>query len=36
VVAGLPATWQAADRLSPRSVDVLDPVLLDALAGDPA
>jgi hypothetical protein len=36
VVAGLPATWQAADRLSPRPVDVLDPVLLDALAGDPA
>lgn len=30
VVAGLPGIWQAADRLSPREVDVLDPVLLDA------
>ena len=32
VAAGLPATWRVADRLSPRPVDVLDPVLLDALA----
>ena len=31
VVAGLPAVWQAADRLSPRQIDVLDFVLLDAL-----
>jgi hypothetical protein len=34
VAAGLPATWQAADRLSSRPVDVLDPALLDALTGD--
>ena len=34
VAAGLPATWEAADRLSPRPVDVLDPALLDAVAGD--
>jgi hypothetical protein len=32
VVAGLPAVWRAADRLSPRPVDVLDPAVLDALA----
>ncbi|MCU1671471.1 MAG: hypothetical protein JWP40_4398 [Blastococcus sp.] len=31
VVAGLPAVWEAANRLSPRPVDVLDPRLLDAL-----
>jgi hypothetical protein len=31
VVVGLPAVWQAADRLSPRPVDVLDPTLLEAL-----
>lgn len=31
VVAGLPAIWQAAQRLSGRRVDVLDPALLDAL-----
>jgi hypothetical protein len=31
VAAGLPAIWQAADRLSPRPVDVLDPALLAAL-----
>jgi hypothetical protein len=36
VAAGLPAVWQAADRLSPRPVDVLDPALLDALAEDRA
>jgi hypothetical protein len=36
VAAGLSATWAAADRLSPRPVDVLDPALLDALAGDVA
>jgi hypothetical protein len=35
VVAGLPAVWDAAARLAPRPVDVLDPRLLDALeAGD--
>jgi hypothetical protein len=33
VAAGLPAVWQAAQRLSPRRIDVLDPHLLDALAG---
>jgi hypothetical protein len=32
VAAALPAIWQAADRLAARPVDVLDPVLLDALA----
>jgi hypothetical protein len=32
VAAGLPAVWRAADRLSPRPVDVLDPAVLDALA----
>lgn len=31
VAAGLPAIWQAAQRLSSRRVDVLDPALLDAL-----
>jgi hypothetical protein len=31
VVAGLPAVWDAANRLAPRPVDVLDPRLLDAL-----
>ncbi len=31
VAAGLPAVWQAADRLAPRPLDVLDPVLLAAL-----
>jgi hypothetical protein len=32
VAAGLPAVWAAADRLAPRPVDPLDPVLLAALA----
>lgn len=32
VVAGLPALWQAAERLSPREIDVLDSELLQALA----
>jgi hypothetical protein len=32
VAAGLPAVWQAAQRLSRRRIDVLDPELLDALA----
>jgi hypothetical protein len=32
VVAGLPAVWQAAERLSSREIDVLDPDLLAALA----
>ncbi|MEN3270858.1 hypothetical protein [Pseudonocardia sp.] len=32
IAAALPAVWQAADRLGSRPVDVLDPVLLDALA----
>jgi hypothetical protein len=32
VAAGLPAVWRAADRLSPRPVDALDPAVLDALA----
>lgn len=36
IAAALPAIWQAADRLSPRPVDVLDPALLDALSRDPA
>jgi hypothetical protein len=31
VAAGLPAIWQAADRLSSRPIDVLDPALLHAL-----
>lgn len=31
VVAGLPAAWNAANRLSSRPVDALDPRLLDAL-----
>jgi hypothetical protein len=31
VAAGLPAVWQAADRLAPRPLDVLDPALLAAL-----
>jgi hypothetical protein len=31
IAVGLPAVWQAADRLSARPVDVLDPVLLDVL-----
>jgi hypothetical protein len=31
VAAGLPAIWQAADRLSSRQVDVLDPALLEDL-----
>lgn len=31
VASGLPAVWQAADRLSPRPVDVLDTALLVAL-----
>jgi len=32
VAAGLPAVWQAADRLSPRPIDVLDPFMLSVLA----
>jgi len=32
VAAGLPAVWAAADRLSPRPIDPLDPDLLAALA----
>ncbi len=37
VVAGLPAVWQAAGRLSPSEIDVLDPELLHALTmGGPA
>jgi hypothetical protein len=36
IAAGLPAIWQAADRLSSRPIDVLDPTLLDALAGGDA
>jgi hypothetical protein len=31
VAVGLPAIWQAADRLSSRPIDVLDPRLLEAL-----
>jgi hypothetical protein len=31
IAAALPAIWQAADRLSSRTVDVLDPALLDTL-----
>lgn len=31
VAAGLPAIWKAAQRLSPRRIDVLDPALLEAL-----
>ena len=34
VAAGLPAIWDATDRLSPRPVDVLDPALLAALTAD--
>jgi hypothetical protein len=33
VASGLPAVWQAAHRLSQRQIDVLDPHLLDVLAG---
>jgi hypothetical protein len=37
VAAGLPAVWRAAERLSSREIDVLDPDLLAALApGGPA
>jgi hypothetical protein len=37
VAAGLAAVWRAADELSSRQVDVLDPALLAALApGTPA
>lgn len=32
VAAGLPAVWQTVDRLASREVDVLDPVLLAAIA----
>ncbi|MCW2598913.1 MAG: hypothetical protein JWM02_742 [Frankiales bacterium] len=35
VAAGLPAVWQAAQRLSSRRPDVLDPVLLEVLASTP-
>lgn len=33
VAAGLPAVWAAADRLSSRPLDPLDPALLVALSG---
>jgi hypothetical protein len=36
IAAGLPAVWKAADRLSPRPVDVLDPTLLDTLLQGPS
>jgi len=36
VAAGLPAIWQAADRLSPRPLDVLDTALLVAFANETA
>lgn len=37
VAAGLPAVWQAGERLSSREIDVLDPVLLETLTmGGPA
>ncbi|MFC5828438.1 hypothetical protein [Nonomuraea insulae] len=32
IAAGLPAVWRAAQRLSSRRIDVLDPALLEALA----
>lgn len=31
VAADLPAVWRAGQRLSPRRIDALDPVLLEAL-----
>lgn len=34
VVAGLPAVWEAADRLASRPVDVLDTRLLQALEAE--
>jgi hypothetical protein len=34
VAAALPAVWEAAERLSSRKIDVLDPDLLAALAPD--
>jgi hypothetical protein len=36
IAAGLPAVWRAAQRLSSRHIDVLDPELLEALARGPA
>jgi hypothetical protein len=36
VAAGLPEVWRAADRLSRRPVDVLDPAVLDSLSRDRA
>lgn len=33
VAAGLPAVWEAADKLGSRLVDPLDPDLLDVLEG---
>ncbi|MEV1175877.1 hypothetical protein [Nonomuraea sp. NPDC049784] len=36
VAAGLPAVWQVAQNLSSRRIDVLDPVLLEALAPGPS
>jgi hypothetical protein len=36
VAAGLPAVWQAADRLASREIDVLDSALLAALTPDGA
>jgi hypothetical protein len=36
IAAGLPAVWRAAQRLSSRRIDVLDPALLEALARGPA
>lgn len=31
IAAGLPSLWQAADQLSSRPIDVLDPALLQSL-----
>jgi hypothetical protein len=36
IAAGLPEVWRAADRMSPRPVDVLDPAVLDALSRERA
>lgn len=33
VAAGLPAVWEAADRMGTRVIDPLDPTYLDALEG---
>lgn len=34
VASGLPEVWRAAERLSGRRIDALDPALLDALTGE--